>query len=56
MDQLRCNDGKCIPISWACDGFPDCDNEEDEDSTTCSTGELLEGVVYDNDDISSPDI
>ena len=41
MDQFRCKDGKCIPISWACDGYPDCSNEEDEDSTTCTQGELL---------------
>ena len=39
MDQFRCNDGKCIPIAWACDGFPDCDNSEDEDGDTCIEGE-----------------
>ena len=38
MDQFRCNDGKCIPIAWACDGFSDCDLEEDEESETCSKG------------------
>ena len=38
MDQFRCDDGKCIPIAWACDGFPDCDKKEDEESDTCIKG------------------
>ena len=25
----------CIPLTWACDGFADCNGAEDEDVDTC---------------------
>ena len=28
----RCDDGSCHPASFECDGFADCDDEEDEES------------------------
>ena len=30
MNQFRCENGTCIPISWACDGQYDCDEGSDE--------------------------
>ena len=30
MNQYRCTDGTCIPITWACDGIDDCDDKSDE--------------------------
>lgn len=28
--ELLCNDGKCIPVAWKCDGEEDCRNGTDE--------------------------
>ena len=30
MNQYRCDNGTCIPISWACDGINDCGDNSDE--------------------------
>ncbi|XP_072024676.1 uncharacterized protein [Amphiura filiformis] len=37
-DQFRCNDGKCIPTVWLCDGWIDCTDRygEDEDAANCN--------------------
>uniref|UniRef100_A0A158Q8Z4 EGF-like domain-containing protein n=1 Tax=Elaeophora elaphi TaxID=1147741 RepID=A0A158Q8Z4_9BILA len=29
--QYKCNNGKCIPLSWRCDGDEDCPEGDDED-------------------------
>ncbi|XP_077986738.1 uncharacterized protein LOC144441082 [Glandiceps talaboti] len=31
-DQFQCNSGLCIPLSYKCDQFPDCPDQEDEDN------------------------
>lgn len=43
-DKFKCNDGKCIPQVWVCDGDSDCSANEDEDSNcnarNCSENEF----------------
>lgn len=29
-NQFTCNDGQCIPHTWFCDGFSDCEDKSDE--------------------------
>ena len=29
-DQFQCNNAVCIPITWQCDGTPDCSDASDE--------------------------
>ncbi len=29
-DQMRCAAGKCIPLTWLCDGDPDCEDGAEE--------------------------
>lgn len=36
----KCADGKCISKRFACDGFNDCDQGEDETDQTCGKFEL----------------
>uniref|UniRef100_A0A158R519 EGF-like domain-containing protein n=1 Tax=Syphacia muris TaxID=451379 RepID=A0A158R519_9BILA len=40
--EFKCLNGKCIPISWRCDGDRDCANDEDEmhcDNLVCNNTE-----------------
>ncbi|PIO75319.1 Low-density lipoprotein receptor domain class A [Teladorsagia circumcincta] len=37
-ETFACNDGRCIPRSWRCDGDIDCKNEEDEKNCTTTCG------------------
>ncbi|CAD6194433.1 unnamed protein product [Caenorhabditis auriculariae] len=40
-ETFQCDDGRCIPVGWRCDGDIDCKSEEDEKDcpTDCSVGE-----------------
>lgn len=42
-EQFTCNsNGECIPMSWVCDGNPDCSNESDEQACSkCYNGNFL---------------
>ena len=37
----RCDDGSCHPASFECDGFADCDDEEDEESCASTYARAL---------------
>ena len=38
-DGFKCNDGRCLPCSFLCDGDNDCGNWEDEDPE-CEDGKV----------------
>ena len=41
-DKFACNNGYCIPASWRCDSYADCEDESDEvNCTQCSTSSLF---------------
>ena len=46
MNQFRCTNGSCLPISWACDGQQDCSDGSDE-TQFCHLG------IYENICISA---
>lgn len=35
-DQFKCQNNRCIPKRWLCDGANDCGNNEDESNKTCA--------------------
>jgi len=46
-DRFKCQNNRCIPLRWLCDGDNDCGNDEDESNTTCSGIDKLDfWVVY----------
>ena len=38
MNQFRCDNGTCIPMSWACDRQDDCGDGSDESIEYCKKG------------------
>ncbi|KAI2649718.1 Low-density lipoprotein receptor-related protein 1 [Labeo rohita] len=34
--RFKCQNNRCIPLRWLCDGDNDCGNDEDESNSTCS--------------------
>lgn len=43
-DQFKCQNNRCIPKRWLCDGANDCGSNEDESNQTC-TGKGLHTYV-----------
>ena len=46
--KFQCDNGHCIPASWHCDGYSDCDDNEDEQDCTTTTPPACDGFQCDN--------
>lgn len=45
-DQFRCNDDRCVPKLWQCDGDVDCDDHSDESNCTATREGVCEAAEW----------